>query len=215
MSCHGYLILLMSVIYFIFRSLARESFLLADQERRTGGAGRLHIALPSATVGCAPCPPVVTSHVLKLLLYHDGFPIAWINLHPHLYQGFSSSFNLRDIVIVFLMRQYNRGNKEWLVRIIGSGFLGLWSKFYRNEEDDVMISIKAYWQHQQTKSTEDTDCFHHWASPTSRTQSWVHCYCQLMLLSSNEPDAWCVHNILRLYYYSICSICREYHGHFT
>ena len=42
------------------------------------------------------------------------------------------------------MRQYNRGNKEWLVRIIGSGFLGLVSKFYRNEEDDVMISIKAY-----------------------------------------------------------------------
>ena len=76
MSCHGYLILLMPVIYFIFRWLARESFLLADQERRTGGAGRLHIALPSATVGCAPCPPVVTSHVLKLLLYHDGFPIA-------------------------------------------------------------------------------------------------------------------------------------------
>ena len=36
--------------HLLYIQIARQSFLLADQERRTGGAGRLHIAPPSATV---------------------------------------------------------------------------------------------------------------------------------------------------------------------
>ena len=36
--------------HLLYIQIARQSFLLADQERRTGGASRLHIAPPSATV---------------------------------------------------------------------------------------------------------------------------------------------------------------------
>ena len=36
--------------HLLYIQIARQSFLLADQERRTEGAGRLHIVPPSATV---------------------------------------------------------------------------------------------------------------------------------------------------------------------